>query len=493
MTGSPASRRTGRSTMRFGIGHRFMLGLTVLLIAVIGGITWQSDYSFQQRSARQLDSELRGEVREYDSYSSVRPASQTAREYATEYLTVQARNQAPATLVAVGSAGPTVLTTPAGAWLRSNPVVQAWLANPPATATYANVEDGARRYRVLASPVTYRGVREGTLVAAADLAELQQSLRSQALRTAGESLLALIVAVAGGYLLFRRVLRLLGRVTTTAKKIAGGDLSLRLQYTGPQDELSRLARTVDGMLDRLEAAFTSQRQLLADVSHQLRTPLTIIRGHLDVLNRGEAPGPADVAETVGLVIDELDQLALLIERLLLLGRALEQDFLTETPVDLPVLIADVYEAAQFLGKRAWELGPVPAVTVLVDRPKLRAVLLNLADNAVKATREGQHIRLAAQREPSGELVLLVSDGGRGLSREQQHAVRGRFVRTESSTYRGSGLGLAIAHAVAEAHRGRLEIDSTLGVGTTVRIVLPGWRVVSASLAGSSSVPALGAQ
>lgn len=470
-----------------------MLGLTGLLVAVIGGITWQSDYSFQQRSARQLDSELRGEVREYHSYSSVRPLSQTAREYAAEYLTVQARNQAPDTLVAVGSGNPTVLTTPAGAWLPANPVVQAWLANPPVTATYANIEDGTRRYRVLASPVTYRGAREGTLVAAANRAELDQSLRSQALKTAAESLLALIVAVAGGYLLFRRVLRLLGRVTTTAEKIADGDLSLRLQFTGPQDELSRLARTVDGMLDRLEAAFTSQRQLLADVSHQLRTPLTIIRGHLDVLNRGEAPAPAEVAETVGLVIDELDHLSLLIERLLLLGRALERDFLSETPVDLPVLMTDVYEAAQFLGERAWDLAPVPDVMVLLDRAKLRAVLLNLVDNAVKATNSGQHIRLAAQREPSGELVVLVSDGGRGLSREQLHAVPGRFVRTESPTYRGSGLGLAIAHAVAQAHGGRLEIDSTLGVGTTVRISLPAWRVVPGSPADSSSVPALGAQ
>lgn len=455
-----------------------MLGLTGLLIVVIGGIAWQSANSYQQRSAQQFDAELLGEAREYDGYSAVRPLTQTPTEYAVGYLSAQAVTHTPDVLVAMAPAvGGQVLTTPQGSWLRSDPTVQSWIANPPTSRTYATVEFRSHSYRMMASPGIHQGAQEATLVVAADLAELQQGLRAQALGTAGEALLALVVSVVVGYLLLRRVMRLLSRVTTTAEQIAAGDLSVRLNYTGPDDELSRLARTVDGMLARLEAAFTSQRQMLADVSHQLRTPLTIIRGHLDVLTRGAPPAPADVAETVGLVIDELDQLSLLIERLLLLGRALERDFLTESPVELPSLMTEVFEAGQFLGEREWELGPVPPVALLLDRSKLRAVLLNLVDNAVKATTAGQRIRLEAQRGSVGEVVLVVNDSGRGLTREQQHAVLGRFVRTESSTYRGSGLGLAIAQAVAEAHQGRLEMTSTLGVGATVQLVLPAWRVL----------------
>lgn len=151
----------------------------------------------------------------------------------------------------------------------------------------------------------------------------------------------------------------MARVADAAEEITvSGDLSRRLHYEGPDDEVGRLSRTVDGMLDRLETVFRDRAELLADVSHQLRTPLTIVRGHLEVLSHSGYGDPEEVAETVALVIDELDQLALMVERMLLLGQALERDFLVEEPVELPALLDEVLEASRFLGERDWVLGPV---------------------------------------------------------------------------------------------------------------------------------------
>ena len=458
-----------------------MLGLTALLVLVIGGITVQSNLAFEKRSRQELNVDLQEEVPEYQNAASVRPAGEPLAQFASAYLKAHDSTQHHMLLIALGGPGvdrspAQVFSTPTAAALRTAPQVQAWIRSPPAKRILTDVTIGPTRYRMMASPVVVNGVRQGTLFAAYNLALLNQSVRSQLLSVSGESAAALVLAILGGYLLLRRLLRMISRVTTTAQEIAEGDLSRRLNFQGPDDELGRLARTVDAMLDRLQAAFGAQRQLLADVSHQLRTPLTVIRGHLDVLNRSHTKDPAEVSESVALVIDELDQLALLVERLLLLGQALEQDFLMDAPIAVRNLLVDVLDAARFLGRRDWQLGAVPDAVVVGDRAKLRGALLNLVDNAVRATEPGQRVRLEAQQRPGGELILQVNDSGRGMASEDREEVLGRFVRTRSADYRGSGLGLPIARAVAEAHGGRLELTSTLGLGCSVRIVLPAWRV-----------------
>ncbi len=155
-----------------------------------------------------------------------------------------------------------------------------------------------------------------------------------------------------------------------------------------------LAATFDQMADRVAAAMEAQRRLLSDVSHQLRTPLTVARGHLEVLGRGPAPDPAEVRETVDLVVDEIDHMRALVERLLLLGRALEPDFLDQIPVDLRTFCLDLFAAARVLAPRDWQLSEVPDVVVDVDEAKLRGALLNLIDNAVRATADGDTVALS---------------------------------------------------------------------------------------------------
>ncbi len=142
-----------------------------------------------------------------------------------------------------------------------------------------------------------------------------------------------------------------GRITTTAASIEEGDLDRRLGDQGTDDEVGQLAATFDSMLDRLQAAMTVQRRLLSDVSHQLRTPLTVARGHLEVLARQTEWSMGEVRDTVGVVVDELDHMGALVERLLMLGRALEPDFLQLEPLDLRTFLSDLFDSARVLADR----------------------------------------------------------------------------------------------------------------------------------------------
>jgi signal transduction histidine kinase len=319
----------------------------------------------------------------------------------------------------------------------------------------------------------------------------------------GEGALVLYIALLSAFLILRRLLGSVAALTAAAEEIREGDLERRIDYKGPQDEVGRLASTFDGMIGQISSAFEAQRQLLADVSHQLRTPLTVIRGHLEVLRRTPCDNPAEVRDTLNLALDALAHTSSLVERLLLLGRSLEADFLATERVDLRSFLGDIVEASRVLAERNFELGSVPDIVILVDRDKLEGALLNLVDNAVKATVPGDSIRIAAAVQKSTadhsggnthagdgrgarlargkvgdhatEIVISVTDSGHGIQPEARQLVFERFQRSEHPGQPpggGAGLGLAIVRAVAEAHGGRVELDSLPGEGCTVRIVLP---------------------
>jgi signal transduction histidine kinase len=233
------------------------------------------------------------------------------------------------------------------------------------------------------------------------------------------------------------------------------------------------------MLDRVQAAMTAQRRLLSDVSHQLRTPLTVVRGHLEVLERSGADDPVQVRETIDLVIDELDHTRAVVERLLMLGRAMEPDFLDTRPVELRVLLGEVYDGVRVLADRQFLLPDVPDLVVELDVEKLRGALLNLVDNAIHATAPGDAIALVAKVDPVADVLQLsVEDSGPGIPEDQRAAVLQRFSRPGARDRDGSGLGLAIARAVAEGHGGWIAIDTSDLDGARVTIVLPGTRILT---------------
>jgi len=224
---------------------------------------------------------------------------------------------------------------------------------------------------------------------------------------------------------------------------------------------------------------TVQRRLLSDVSHQLRTPLTVARGHLEVLARQDRVERDEVRDTVGVVVDELEHMGALVERLLMLGRALEPDFLDSQPLDLRAFLSELLESAQVLAPRSWFLDPVPDLVLDVDVAKLRGALLNLIDNAVRATTGTDAIEIGAVLNPgTGDLTVSVDDSGPGIPGDELPTVIERFRRLGGADRDGTGLGLAIVTAVAEAHGGSFELGRSPLGGCRAAIVLPEARIVA---------------
>jgi signal transduction histidine kinase len=233
------------------------------------------------------------------------------------------------------------------------------------------------------------------------------------------------------------------------------------------------------MLGRLDEAFRQIRQFSADASHELQTPLTILKGELEVALR--APRTADEYRRVlGSALEESERIARLVEGLLLLSRAdagvLRMD---RRPLDLARLVAEVCEQTQVLAKAQGvtvALGSLTPVAVQGDREHLRRLLLNLVDNGIKYTPAGGRVTLSL-REDGAWAVLSVSDTGIGLAPGERERIFRRFYRAPEAVSRGdggSGLGLCIARSIAEAHGGRIEVDSVQGQGSTFTVFLPRW-------------------
>ncbi len=288
---------------------------------------------------------------------------------------------------------------------------------------------------------------------------------------AGVSVVALVAVGAVGWLVAGRLLSPLRGLQRTARQITDSDLSRRIDVRG-DDDVSDLARTFNAMLDRLESAFTTQRAFIDDAGHELRTPLTILRGQLELMDPDD---PRDVAETRDLLVDEVDRMHRLVEELLLLAKAERPDFLRPEAVHVGELVEDVVDKARALGRRRWLVDARPDAVVVADRQRLTQALVQLAQNAVKYSREGDTVAVGADVD-GGVAQLWVRDTGCGLDQAEADRVFERFVRGGSSTRtEGSGLGLAIVAAIAAAHGGRARMRSSPGRGTVVEVEVPARR------------------
>lgn len=264
-----------------------------------------------------------------------------------------------------------------------------------------------------------------------------------------------------------RVLLGVRKVTGTAQSISESDLTRRIQLSG-HDELAELARTFNSMLDRLENAFASQQRFLDDAGHELKTPITIVRGHLELLE----DDPQERAETVALVTDELDRMNRMVSELLLLAKAQRPDFLHLETVEISDLFDELFAKAGVLANRSWLLEGDRQGSLLADRQRLTEAMMELATNAVHHTNEGGIIALGATVK-GHEARLWVRDRGIGIAPADQATLFERFERgTAGRRSDGAGLGLSIVRAIAQAHGGNAEVDSVPGEGALFTIVLP---------------------
>ncbi len=285
----------------------------------------------------------------------------------------------------------------------------------------------------------------------------------------GIQVLTLTVASALGAVLAGRVLRPLARLASTARTISDTDLSLRIPSSG-RDEASMIAAAFNDMLGRLELAITAQRRFLDDTSHDLRTPLTVIRGHVELLELDGSP--AARRETVALVLDEVDRLSRMVDDLFLLAHARHPDFLRRERLDLGALLHDVHRKVTALGERRWLVDTDGQVLVDGDPQRLTQAIMQLVANAVRHTAAGDSVSLSASVR-DGRAVVAVTDSGPGVDPADAERIFTRFDRGRAAgPAGGAGIGLAVVRAIAEAHRGTARLVPTEGSGARFELLLP---------------------
>src|ERR687896_1170575 len=312
------------------------------------------------------------------------------------------------------------------------------------------------------------GENTGAFVVATLPAKELDEIRDLQTYGVGATLVVLLLASAVAWLIAGRALAPVRELTQTARSISQSDLTHRIGVHGAGDA-AEMARSFNAMLDRLEGVFRGQREFVQDASHELRDPLTICRGHLELLG----DDPEERRATTALVLDELDRIGRIVDDLQLLAEAEHPDFLRREWIDLELLTHELVAKATALAPRRWSLDSVGTGTVFADRQRLTEAVMNLAHNAVQHTVAHDSIAIGTSSNPS-EARIWVRDSGSGIAVEDQAKIFDRFKRGGDShrRYRGGGLGLAIVKTVAEAHGGTVELESRLGEGSMFTIVLP---------------------
>ena len=236
------------------------------------------------------------------------------------------------------------------------------------------------------------------------------------------------------------------------------------------DEIAKLTATFNEMLDRLQVAFESQQEFLKDASHELRTPITIIRGYLETLEYR----PERRQQTIALAVDELERMSRLVNDLLLLAKAERPDFLDLKLEELDWLTEELYLKVRSLANRQWTLESKGLSPIRVDRQRITQAVMNLVQNSIRHTQEDDTIALGSSLR-GDRACIWVRDTGEGIAPEDQLRIFERFARATTRTSQQGenyGLGLAIVEAIARAHGGWVELSSSPGKGATFTMVIP---------------------
>ena len=353
-------------------------------------------------------------------------------------------------------------------------LVQHWSQLTQAEHGQVNTANGLVLYR--ADPVLLRYQFDapapavgGVFVVAHFTAREQAGVTEAVLTVAQVSVVVLLIASWLAWFAAGRVLAPLRLLSQTARSISDSNLTERIPLKGSTGDIAELTLTFNDMMDRLEATFNSQRQLLNDVGHELRTPITIIRGHLELMGTTSQ----EQNDTLDIVLDELDRISRFIDELMLLAKAERPDFLFPETLDLTVFTEELFAKITALADRRWRLGALGAGVFVGDRQRLTEAMVNLAQNATQHTEATDTITLGSSQR-QGQVHLWISDSGEGIHPADQGRIFERFVRGQSryASSDGSGLGLAIVRAIAQAHGGQVTLLSQPGQGAMFTLVLP---------------------
>lgn len=284
-----------------------------------------------------------------------------------------------------------------------------------------------------------------------------------------------LISMLAGAFISRRALRPIDAMTSAAQAISGSDLTKRVTVSETDDELSRLARTFNDMISRLEGAFERQKQFVSDASHELCTPIVVIQGYADLIGRWGKGNPEVLREAVDAIGGETESMKALVEQLLFLARSDNGNFQPQMErFDIKSVLREVADEARIAFGRSVDIQESGQVMLTADRALVKQMLRALTDNAFKYTSIYGSVSIGVIRVGNG-VSLEVRDTGVGIPAEDLPHVFDRFYRVDkarSRTQGGSGLGLAIVRSIVEAHHGTVQIESVPGHGTTVCVRIP---------------------
>jgi heavy metal sensor kinase len=455
-------------SIKFRFTIWYLLVLAVLLIALSAGVYFSLSRSLYRSLDRSL--ELRStQLRSIPAIlESIRQGEFQEQLGEIIILYFYSGNQ----LVEVSAPGISISLT--------HEFISEAIAGSSSFATTQTAE--GERVRLLTVPINISilgpppGIQPAALVIARSTKQIDQALAGLVRTLIIAVPLALILAAGGGLFLARRALKPVDKIAQTAREIGESDLSQRINVN-TKDELGRLAATLNEMIGRLEKTFQRQKQFTSDASHELRAPLAVIEAESSLALQKERPS-SDYQRSLEIISQESRQMSSLIDQLLTLARAdagKEQWNFTE--VNLGKLITNLSTDVEILCQEkglSFQLGQPQDLVVKGDEARLRELFMNLSDNAIRYTPSPGAVSVSLRRE--GQMaVVAITDTGVGIPAEDIPFIFERFYRVDKSRSRaegGSGLGLAICKHIVEAHGGKIEAESQVGVGSTFSVWLP---------------------
>lgn len=340
-----------------------------------------------------------------------------------------------------------------------------------------HIDDGGQMLLIVSEDIEEDETYYCKLCIVQNLASERTFLMLLAILLLGANFIGAFAALLVGRATSRRMLSPIDRMITAANHIGSTSMEERLEVPEPDDELKSLALTINGMLERVSAAYSQQGRFVADVSHELRTPLAVMQGNVDLLARWGSQDPQVLKESISALQRQTDYMGKLVENLLFLARC-DNDRLALNQTSFPVkaLFDELLEEQALIDTaHRYRLDASDSACMLTgDRAMMKQLLRALIDNSVKYTQPGGEITLACKS--GGETVsLTVSDNGAGMDAGHLEHIFERFYRIDKARARatgGMGLGLSIAQAIAEAHGGSVRAESEVGHGTAVTVTLP---------------------
>ena len=348
--------------------------------------------------------------------------------------------------------------------------------------------------RIITFPLVENNHVTKIVQVASSLEEVEEALNTLFIILVITVPLALMVASLGGQFLAHKALKPVDHITQTARMITSQNLNQRIIPPKVKDEISRLIETFNEMISRLDQSFRQIKQFSSDASHELKTPLTILKGEVEVMLRKERT-PQEYQHTLKSNLEEINRMSQIVEDLLILSKADTGDIrLNKGDISLTEILNEVVAQMDMLAKsKRLHLSTSNHhrdIHIFGDALRIRELFINLIENGIKYTEEGGSIHIALQKEnellvgnPSDRMKrekeefakIIVSDTGIGIAKEDQEKIFDRFFRVDKARSReqgGSGLGLSICKWIVEAHQGEIKVESELGKGSSFIIILP---------------------